>query len=58
MLELLHKANEKFELGYAGDEDFYNDAVNELVNMKEDYGRRWLYWRTQVWLRPSASMPM
>jgi len=21
-------------------------------------GRRWLYWRTQVWLRPSASMPM
>ena len=44
MLALLHKANEKFELGYAGDEDFYNDAVNELVNMKEDYSRRWLYW--------------
>ena len=64
MKYLLHKANEKFELGYAGDEDFYNDAVNELVNMKEDYGRRWLYWvpeaqrrRLQVGLEDVAGLP-
>lgn len=41
MLGLLHKANAT--LGYMQPEDFYNDAVNQLVNMKEDY-KRWEYW--------------
>ena len=41
MLALLHKANER--LKFAEPEEFYNDAVNQLVNMKEDYGR----WKCQ-----------
>eukprot|EP01043_Picozoa_sp_COSAG02_P054824 COSAG02_NODE_6269_length_3693_cov_9.040345_1_plen_859_part_00 len=41
MLGLLHKANET--LGFMQPEDFYNDAVNQIVNMKEDY-KRWEYW--------------
>jgi hypothetical protein len=51
MLALLHKANEK--LGFIEPEDFYNDAVNQLVNMKEDYGR-WQYWLEERDRRSSA----
>eukprot|EP01043_Picozoa_sp_COSAG02_P045858 COSAG02_NODE_4235_length_5605_cov_100.933527_2_plen_820_part_00 len=52
MLGLLHKANET--LGFMQPEDFYNDAVNQLVNMKDDY-KRWEYWVSEDERHPKFS---
>jgi len=51
MLALLHKANEQQK--FAEPAEFYNDAVNQLVNMKEDYGR-WKYWQSERERRQTA----
>jgi hypothetical protein len=41
MLGLFHRAN--VHLGWLQPKDYYNDAVNAHINMREDY-MRWRYW--------------
>jgi hypothetical protein len=41
VLAMIHRANES--TGWLQAAEFYNDAVNQMVNMRDDY-RRWSYW--------------